>query len=113
MYERGVSSFGWPHVTPLWQTYLDKFVKRCVGRRLGCGWGSGGGGWVWLVGYTCNVMLWALTYPGASPLSQQRNVRYGGDKLERARDLFEQCLAKCPPAISPEFFIKVRGREGG
>lgn len=33
--------------------------------------------------------------------------RYEGAKLERARDLFEQCLAKCPPALAPEFFIKV------
>jgi len=33
--------------------------------------------------------------------------RYGGAKLERARDLFEQCLAKCPPDLAPEFFIKV------
>jgi pre-mRNA-splicing factor SYF1 len=26
--------------------------------------------------------------------------RYGGTKLERARDLFEQCLEKCPPKFA-------------
>lgn len=34
--------------------------------------------------------------------------RYGGSKLERARDLFEQCLEKLPPQEAPEFYIKVR-----
>lgn len=35
-------------------------------------------------------------------------VRYGGTKLERARDLFEQCLEKLPPKEAPEFYIKAR-----
>jgi pre-mRNA-splicing factor SYF1 len=26
--------------------------------------------------------------------------RYGGAKLERARDLFEQCLENCPPKFA-------------
>ena len=26
--------------------------------------------------------------------------RYGGTKLERVRDLFEQCLEKCPPKFA-------------
>jgi pre-mRNA-splicing factor SYF1 len=26
--------------------------------------------------------------------------RYGGTKLERARDLFEQCLENCPPKFA-------------
>jgi pre-mRNA-splicing factor SYF1 len=30
--------------------------------------------------------------------------RYGGSKLERARDLFEQALAGCPPAEAPLFY---------
>lgn len=49
VYERGVSAFGWPHVKPLWQIYLDKFVKRCVLVYGWWMWGSGfglwGGGW--------------------------------------------------------------------
>jgi pre-mRNA-splicing factor SYF1 len=28
VYEKGISSFGFPHVKPLWQRYLDKFVDR-------------------------------------------------------------------------------------
>uniref|UniRef100_A0A1I8GF51 Pre-mRNA-splicing factor SYF1 n=2 Tax=Macrostomum lignano TaxID=282301 RepID=A0A1I8GF51_9PLAT len=31
--------------------------------------------------------------------------RYGGAKLERARDLFEQCLEHCPAELSRPFFL--------
>ncbi|UMM12636.1 hypothetical protein L5515_001313 [Caenorhabditis briggsae] len=31
--------------------------------------------------------------------------RYGGKKLERARDLFEQCLENCPPTHSKYIFL--------
>ncbi|XP_026463495.1 pre-mRNA-splicing factor SYF1-like [Ctenocephalides felis] len=31
--------------------------------------------------------------------------RYGGTKLERARDLFEQCLEKCPPQFAKSLFL--------
>ncbi|KAF8516912.1 spliceosome complex protein [Hysterangium stoloniferum] len=31
--------------------------------------------------------------------------RYGGSKLERARDLFEQALEKCPPKVSKALFL--------
>lgn len=31
--------------------------------------------------------------------------RYGGSKLERARDLFEQCLENCPPEFVKSFFL--------
>lgn len=31
--------------------------------------------------------------------------RYGGDKIERARDLFEQCLETCPPQHAKNFFL--------
>ena len=43
MFEKGIATFKWPHVKPLWHRYLDRFIER-----------------------------------------------YGGSKLERARDLFEQ-----------------------
>jgi pre-mRNA-splicing factor SYF1 len=32
-------------------------------------------------------------------------ARYGGNQLERARDLFEQCLENCPPEFSKNFFL--------
>ena len=32
-------------------------------------------------------------------------ARYGGDKLERTRDLFEEALVQCPPKDSREFYI--------
>lgn len=31
--------------------------------------------------------------------------RYGGTKLERARDLFEQCLEHCPPELAKCFYL--------
>lgn len=31
--------------------------------------------------------------------------RYGGTKLERARDLFEQCLEKCPPKFAKTLYL--------
>ncbi|XP_060517786.1 pre-mRNA-splicing factor syf1 homolog isoform X2 [Cylas formicarius] len=31
--------------------------------------------------------------------------RYGGSKLERARDLFEQCLEKCPPQFAKNLYL--------
>lgn len=31
--------------------------------------------------------------------------RYGGTKLERIRDLFEQCLENCPPELSKCFYL--------
>lgn len=31
--------------------------------------------------------------------------RYGGEKLERARDLFEQCLDDCPPELAKCFYL--------
>jgi pre-mRNA-splicing factor SYF1 len=57
VYEKGVSSFGWPHVHDIWIKYLTRFVER-----------------------------------------------YGGAKLERARDLFEQCLEKVPADKAPSFY---------
>jgi len=32
--------------------------------------------------------------------------RYGGSKTPRARELFDRCLADCPPEESPEFFLQ-------
>ncbi|XP_050306886.1 pre-mRNA-splicing factor syf1 homolog isoform X1 [Anthonomus grandis grandis] len=31
--------------------------------------------------------------------------RYGGTKLERSRDLFEQCLEKCPPQFAKHLYL--------
>lgn len=59
VFERAVSIFGFPHVKPIWTTYLDKFTKR-----------------------------------------------YGGTKLERLRDLFEQSLKSVPPENASEFYIR-------
>lgn len=33
-------------------------------------------------------------------------ARYGGSKLERTRDLFEQALAKCPPTLCKPLYLK-------
>jgi len=57
-YERGVTMFKWPNVFDIWNTYLDKFIKR-----------------------------------------------YGGKKLERARDLFEQALENCPQKFAKNIYL--------
>lgn len=57
-YERGIHTFGFPHVHDIWVDYLTKFVRR-----------------------------------------------YGGRKLERARDLFEQVLASVPADRAMLFFM--------
>ncbi|KAK0404643.1 hypothetical protein QR680_017553 [Steinernema hermaphroditum] len=31
--------------------------------------------------------------------------RYGGKKLERARDIFEQCIEACPPKFAKKFYL--------
>lgn len=50
--------FKWPNVFDIWNTYLDKFIKR-----------------------------------------------YGGKKLERARDLFEQALENCPQKFAKSLYL--------
>lgn len=32
-------------------------------------------------------------------------ARYGGDKIERARDLFEEAVTKCPPKFAKTIFM--------
>lgn len=32
-------------------------------------------------------------------------ARYGGDKIERARDLFEEAVTKCPPKFAKTIFL--------
>ena len=58
-FEKGVSLFSFPHVLPIWKTYLSKFIQR-----------------------------------------------YKGTKLERARDLFEECCETVPPKYAKELFLK-------
>jgi len=60
VYEKGVSSFGFPHAKDIWSNYLTKFVSR-----------------------------------------------YGKTKLERARDLFEQCLESVGDREEATVFYKL------
>jgi len=42
--------------------------------------------------------------------------RYGGEKIERARDLFEQCLDTVPPELAKNFYLlyaKLEEKHGG
>lgn len=75
MYERGVELFTFPVSFEIWNIYLSKFVKR---------------------------------YVSCSPLSGNTTLIYlpqGGSKLERARDLFEQALEKCPSKSCKPLFL--------
>ena len=68
--------FKWPHVHDIWNTYLTKFIERYVS-------------------------------PLCTPMIGSKMVGFfmqGGKKLERARDLFEQCLDSCPAKNSKGIF---------
>lgn len=75
IYERGTELFTFPISFEIWNIYLSKFVKRYVRRPSNC--------------FRPN----SLTY------------FQGGSKLERARDLFEQALEKCPPKACKPLFL--------
>ena len=77
VYERGVELFTFPVSFELWNIYLSKFVKRYVSPYHPC----------------------LLSYERSLILTQ------GGSKLERARDLFEQALEKCPPKSCKPIFL--------
>lgn len=64
VFERAVTLFAYPHLYPIWTTYLDKFI-----------------------------------------------ARYEGTKLERLRDLFEECVKKLPAEFAAEIYIKYANAE--
>lgn len=69
--------FTFPVAFELWNIYLSKFVKRYV----------------------------SVTFNQVPILSSPSLNAQGGSKLERARDLFEQALEKCPPKLSKPLFL--------
>lgn len=75
VYERGVEVFTFPISFEIWNIYLSKFVKRYV-------------------------RAFEFLFEGYA----QRGFQ-GGTKLERARDLFEQALEKCPPKSCKPLFL--------
>ena len=75
VYERGVELFTFPVSFEIWNIYLSKFVKRYVSR----------------------------FHPRL--LKRILILKQGGSKLERARDLFEQALEKCPPKSCKPIFL--------
>ena len=75
VYERGVELFTFPVSFEIWNIYLSKFVKRYVNRLL------------------------------LDQMTPFLITSQGGSKLERARDLFEQALEKCPPKSCRPLFL--------
>lgn len=73
-YEKGVALFKWPHVYDIWNTYLMKFIKRYVRMKI-------------LFNFNTKQFTFC-------------HFLKGGKKLERVRDLFEQCLESCPPEFA-------------
>lgn len=83
VYERGVELFTYPVAFELWNIYLSKFVKR----------------------YVSFPMSESCFITGPLNLTFSIFVMQGGDKLERARDLFEQALEKCPEKSCKPIFL--------
>lgn len=79
VYERGVDLFTYPIAFEIWNTYLSKFMKRYV-----------------------SPLFAVLHWPGSN---SNTSGHQGGDKIERARDLFEQALEKCPPKFAKPLFL--------
>lgn len=52
------------------------------------------------------MFKWPLVYDLWTTYLSKFVKRYGGDKLERARDLFEQALDKCPEKFAKSIFLK-------
>lgn len=78
VYERGVELFTYPVAFELWNIYLSKFVKRYVR---------------------------VTVVPGDAEVFVANCPVKGGEKLERARDLFEQALEKCPEKSCKPIFL--------
>lgn len=71
--------FTYPVSFEIWNIYLSKFVKR----------------------YVC---IFGFIFGNDVPLSNLQHLQ-GGAKLERARDLFEQALEKCPEKFCKPIFL--------
>ena len=52
-----------------------------------------------------NIFKWPLVYDIWNTYLAKFLKRYGGSKLERARDLFEQCLEQCPAKHSRNIYF--------
>ncbi|CAD5235659.1 unnamed protein product [Bursaphelenchus xylophilus] len=51
------------------------------------------------------LFRWPMVYDIWNVYLAKFTVRYGGKKLERARDLFEQCLENCPPKFAKGIYL--------
>jgi pre-mRNA-splicing factor SYF1 len=81
VYERGIDLYNYPVAFEIWNIYLSKFVSRYVSFR-------------------------PPSYPIRASLKRCRfSHNQGGSKLERARDLFEQALEKCPEKFCKPLFL--------
>uniref|UniRef100_A0A914D5Y1 BUB1 N-terminal domain-containing protein n=1 Tax=Acrobeloides nanus TaxID=290746 RepID=A0A914D5Y1_9BILA len=52
-----------------------------------------------------SLFRWPLVYDIWNVYLTKFINRYGGKKLERARDLFEQCLENCPPKFAKNIYL--------
>ena len=99
VYERGVDVFKFPVAFEVWNTYLTKFVHRYVRAARK------------------DVLLrrpWTVLTTSFPPPPEKIRGSCGGggaaalqrgQKLERARDLFEQALAGCPAELSKPLYL--------
>ncbi|EDQ86376.1 uncharacterized protein MONBRDRAFT_28344 [Monosiga brevicollis MX1] len=105
-YERGVALFKWPIVFEIWNTYLAKFIKRYVSQlhlvqaltqQQSCP----------LIIYSARpyLCLLGLTQFVRTPLVSRFKIGQGGDKLERTRELFEQCLENIPAKFAKVIYL--------
>ena len=102
VYERGVAMFKWPFVYELWNAYLVKFIKRYVSvlrTNFGCQ-GCGYSNWGRAIFFYSPFFIYFSSSPSSASLRRQ-----GGQKIERARELFEQCLDGVDPTFATRLYL--------
>jgi pre-mRNA-splicing factor SYF1 len=79
VYEKGIALFKWPNVYDIWLKYLTQFINRYVSFLIFS-----------FFSYSKKLNLFKLK---------------GGSKLERLRDLFEQCLEGILPKFAKGYLF--------
>jgi hypothetical protein len=102
VYERGIALFKYPHVKDIWASYLTQVGACSQQRRTGKG-----------PPVSCTAPWLHATRPRTPcplnntppPSHPQFVARYGGKKVERARDLFRQAIDEAPPEECKPLFL--------
>ncbi len=113
VYEKGIAIFPYPHVAPIWLAYLRKFTQVCLLHHHLC-FRLGDLFFLFFFSFLCcctvaSVLstlfaLFFLLHSSFLPFFFP-SQRYGGRKIERTRDLFEQATAAAPAEHARKLYL--------